>query len=135
MHTAPGDLYQRLNALNITVELVCAYMVIGNMNQRKGIFEGITEFSCSDPFLAYTYWFLMSTVFIVYKGGNHIPGLEVDLENKREDESTVEFMERIRAAKTSECDMRLEELSKLVDESKRNLYKYFFVLETENSSK
>ena len=135
MYTAPEVIYQKLSGLNITVDFVCAYMLIGNMNHRKGLFEGCSEFSCSDPFLAYTFWFLMSNVFLVYKEGNHIPGLEVSLRSKGDDESPNDCIERIRTAKRRDMDMRIQELCSMVDLRKQDLYQYFFRSEMQGQSK
>ncbi len=86
-YTSASEIYEKLILNHINVDLVCAYMVIGNMHKQDAFFAGYTEFSCSEPFLAYTYWFLMSKVFLEYKPGNHIPGLEVPLHNKPPDET------------------------------------------------
>ena len=68
-YSSATEIYEKLKANKITVEIVCAYMVLGNLHKRDSIFAGVSDFSCSDPFLAYTYWFLMSKGSKIYKIG------------------------------------------------------------------
>ena len=126
-YSSATEIYEKLKANKITVEIVCAYMVLGNLHKRDSIFAGVSDFSCSDPFLAYTYWFLMSNVFLEYRAGNHLPGIEVPLSSKRDDESVEACSERVRRMKIIDIEHKLEELSVNVPVEKKNLYLYFFL--------
>jgi len=119
------QLKDKLVAYNITVDLVCAYMVIGNIQQHLGIFKGVTDFSCSDPFCANVYWFLMKQVFLIIPG-NIIPGIEISCSSIEEGETEEECTERIRRAKIADVEMRIEQIKVDVPQHQADPFTYFF---------
>lgn len=121
-------LKERLCSYQISVELVCAYMVIGNIQQHTGIFKLCSEFSCSDAFCAYVYWFLMRQVFLDIPG-DIIPGVDIALSTKPVEEDIDEYRMRMLEKKKEEVNMRFQEIKGEIPSHQEDLYQYFFLRE------
>ncbi len=128
LHADPIDLKERLCSYHVSVEVVCAYMVIGNIQQHIGIFKSCSEFSCSDSFCAYVYWFLMRQVFLDIPG-DIVPGVDISLSTKPSEESLDAYTMRMREKKVEDVDMRIQEIKSEIPKHQEDLYQYFFVRE------
>ena len=135
LYTDQTELKDILLAYHISVDVVCAYMVIGNIQQHMGIFKLCPDFTCSDAFCAYVYWFLMKNVFLGIPM-NSLPGIDFSLSNKPTEESVEMYTQRMRHKKIADADMRIEQVKEDVPTHQADLHQFFFTsekhLDTEN---
>ena len=128
LYTDPKELKEILLAYHISVDVVCAYMVIGNIQQHTGIFKYCPDFTCSDPFCAYVYWFLMKNVFLGISM-NLLPGIEFSLSTKPAEESVEMYTQRMRDQKIADVDMRIEHVKVDIPTHQADLHNFFFMSE------
>ena len=128
LYADPIDLKERLCSYHVSVEVVCAYMVIGNIQQHLGIFKLCSDFSCSDSFCAYVYWFLMRQIFLDIPG-DIIPGVDISISTKPVEETLDAYTKRMREKKIEDVDMRIKEIKSDIPAYQEDLYQYFFVSE------
>jgi hypothetical protein len=128
LFTDPKELKEILLAYHISVDVVCAYMVIGNIQQHTGIFKFCPDFTCSDSFCAYVYWFLMKNVFLGIPM-NILPGFEFSLSTKPAEETVEAYTERMRDQKIADVDMRIEQVKDDIPKHQADLHQFFFMSE------
>ena len=127
-----GELLRELKACSIDMNLVCAYMVLGNVTHHEGIFKDTCEFKSGDPFLGYCFWFLIKQVFIEAAKENkgefavyELPAVEA--ETLTGSPAIGARYDRYLEALNNTADIKITELQRKVQEDKRDLFQYFFL--------
>jgi hypothetical protein len=129
-----NELLMDLKASFIDVNLVCAYMILGNQVQHEDIFADVHEFSCSDPFLGYCFWFLKKEVFVSAAEENleHFARFELSATTQATSsnkEALIDRYENHLVAVSEESERRCKNFlqQNAVPPAKRDLFRYFFV--------
>ena len=129
------ELYKELKGVSVDVHLVCAYMVLGSQWKKECLFADIQEFSCTDPFLGYCYWFLMDEVFLkaAEENVNCIPGTEYAEEGTQlllsgtmNDDQKRQYEANLRRLSIV-ARSRYDFYSKSVKEEKQDLFEHYFL--------
>ena len=125
------QLQVELKALFIDVNLVCAYMVLGSVVNNKGLFKDVDDFTSSDPFLGYCYWFLIKEVFLkaAKENVNDIPGFEVTSAIVGS-VSGADMLSRYEQHISLYSQQSESKIDKMVDKmplEKRDLFEYYFL--------